>query len=139
MKYTYWVRIRAGRLLVILLAVALYICLVVVDGMRVFPGTLTSYITAGLPWVVFGLSVFVSLMFLGIGSLVWVYARNRSIALLLFSFSCTMMMTFAVQSGASLGDPLLSAIGAVGADTALLLLAILLFSFPSSFSHFHCV
>ena len=136
MKSTFWFRIRAGRLLVILLAVAFYICLVVVDGMRVFPHQLTSNVVSGLPWASFGLSSFVALMFLAVGSLVWVYARNRSIALLLFSFSCTMMMTFAAQSGASLGDPLLSAIGAVGADLSLLLLAILLFSFPGKFSSF---
>jgi signal transduction histidine kinase len=135
-KYTFWLRIKAGRLLVILLAVALYICLVVVDGMRVFPHDPTSNVAPWLPWATFGLSSFVALMFLAVGSLVWVYARNRTIAFLLFGFSCTMTMAFAAQAGASLGDPLLSAIGAIGADLSLFLLAILLFFFPSKFSSF---
>ena len=37
MRYAYWVRMRAGRLLVIVLAIALYICLVIIDGMLSLP------------------------------------------------------------------------------------------------------
>jgi signal transduction histidine kinase len=132
MKYTYWVRIRAGRLLVILLAVALYICLVAVDAMRVFPHALTNSVASGLLWATFGLSAFVSLMFLAIGSLVWIYARDRGLASLLFGFSCSIMVVFAVQTGASMNDALLTSIGGLAATLSLLLLAILILLFPEN-------
>ena len=132
MKYTYWVRMRADRLLVILLAVVLYICLVILDSMTFFPYEFTSNAPVGLPWVVFGLSAFVALMFLAIGTLIWLYARDREVARLLFGFSCSMMVVFAVQTGASSGSNVLSAIGDTAAALSLLLLAILLFFFPKN-------
>lgn len=132
MKYTYWVRMRAERLLVIVLAVALYICLVATDGMRVFPNARTYSAASGLLWATFGLSAFVALMFLAIGSLVWIYARDRRLASLLFGFSCSVMVVFAVQIGASMEDALLGSIGGLAATLSLLLLAILLLLFPEN-------
>ncbi len=130
MKYTYWVRLRAGRLLVIVLAAALYICLVSATGMRVFPHAQTNNAASGLLWATFGLSAFVAIMFLAVGSLVWIYARDRRLASVLFGFSCSVMVAFAVQTGATMKDTLLTSIGGTAATLSLLLLTILLLLFP---------
>ena len=71
-------------------------------------------------------------MFLAVSTLVWLYASDRGIARLLFGFSCSMMVVFAVQTGASSGSSILSAIGDTAATLSLLLLAILLFFFPKN-------
>ena len=130
MGYVYWFRIRAGRLLVVVLAVALYICLVIVDGLLSLPYEFTSNTSVWIPWIIIGFPAFVALMFLAIGTLVWLYASDRSLALLLFGFSCSMMVVFAVQTGANSGNNVLAAIGDTAATLSLLLMAILLFFFP---------
>jgi len=136
MRYAHWIRIRAGRLLVILLAVALYICLVIVDGMLSLPYEFTNSTSVWLPWMIFGFPAFVALMFLAVSTLVWLYASDRGIARLLFGFSCSMIAVFTVQTGASASIGVLVAIGDTAATLSLLLLAILLFFFPKNlFSH----
>lgn len=132
MRYAYWVRKRVGRLLVIVLALALYICLVIVDGMLSLPYEFTSNTSVWLPWMIFGFPAFVALMFLAVSTLVWLYARDRSLARLLFGFSCSMMVVFAVQTGANSGSGVLLDIGDTAATLALLLLAVLLFFFPKN-------
>ncbi len=132
MRYAYWVRMRAGRLLVIVLAVALYICLVIVDGMLSLPYEFANNASVWLPWLIFGFPAFVALMFLAVGVLVWLYASERGVARLLFGFSCAMMVVFAVQTGASSGITVLVAIGDIAADLSLFLLSVLLFFFPKN-------
>ncbi len=132
MRYAYWVRMRAVRLLVIVLAVALYICLLIIDGMISLPYEFAHNASAWLPWMIFGFPALVALMFLAVSTLVWLYASDRGIAVLLFGFSCSMMVVFAVQTGASAGINILVAIGDTAATLALLLLAILLFFFPKN-------
>jgi len=132
MRYVHWVRIRAGRLLVIVLAVALYICLVIVDGMLSLPYAFTGNTPVWLPWMIFGFPALVALMFLAVSTLVWLYASDRRLACLLFGFSCSIMVVFAVQTGANSGNGVLSNIGGIASTFALLLLAILLFFFPKN-------
>lgn len=132
MKYAYWFHIRAGRLLVVFLALALYICLVIANGMLSLPYEFTSHASVWLPWMIFGFPAFVALMFLAVSTLVWLYASDRGLARLLFGFSCSMMVVFAVQTGASSSNGVLSDIGDTAATLALLLLAILLFFFPKN-------
>ncbi len=86
MRYAHWVRIRAGRLIVIVLAVALYICLVIVDGMLSLPNEFTGNTPVWLPWMVFGFPALVALMFLAVSTLVWLYASDRGLARLLLAF-----------------------------------------------------
>src|SRR5712692_1183996 len=110
MQYLSWARIRTGRLLVILPAVVIYFLLLTVDGLRFFPHIVINSSSLFLSWLRFGFSALVALMFLAVGILVWLYARSRFVASLLFSFSFTMMVTFAVQTGAVSNDPLFSTI-----------------------------
>src|SRR5438876_1053874 len=82
MRYTHWVRTRMRRLLTVLLALLVYSLLLTVDGLRFFPQKVVE--SSFLLWLRFGFSALVALLFLAIGTLVWLYARNRHVALLLF-------------------------------------------------------
>jgi len=110
-----------------------YFLLLSVDALRFFPRDVTDFSSLLLPWARFGFSALVALLFLAVGSLVWLYARNRSVALILFSFSFTMMVTFAVQTGAASDDPLLSAIGDSIVSLSLSLFSVLLLLFPRNY------
>jgi len=82
----------------------------------------------------FGFSAFVALLFLAVGALVWLYARERRVALLLLAFSFTMMMSFAIETGAALSnDPLLSLIGGMSSALAVLSFSVLLLLFPKNY------
>lgn len=134
MRYAYWARvIRAGRLLAVLLATLIYFLLLAVDAMRFFPQIGANSSVPVPAWARFGFSALVALLFLAVGSLVWLYARNRLVALLLFGSSFSMMVTFAVETGAVLNDPLLSAIGQIGSALAILLFSALLMLFPKNY------
>jgi len=128
MKYIQWARARSGRLLAVLLVTLIYFLLLAVDALRFFPYHMTT-----LSWVQYGFSAFVALLFLAVGTLVWLYARDRLVALLLFGFSFTTMMTFAVETGAVLNDPLLSLIGNTSSALAVLLFPVLLLFFPQNY------
>lgn len=131
MKYRHWVRTRMGRLLTVLLALLIYFLLLTVDGLRFFPQGVGG--SSFLLWLRFGFSALVALLFLAIGTLVWLYARNRQVALLLFCFTFTMMAAFAVETGASSDDSLLSAIGDMSSVLSVFLFALLLLFFPKSY------
>jgi len=134
MRYIQWTRTRAGRLLAILLGALIYLLLLTIDGLRFFPYETSHHVSLLLAWMSFGFSAFVALLFLAVGALVWLYARERRVALLLLAFSFTMMMSFAVEAGAALiGDPLLSLIGGMSSGLAVLLFSILLLLFPKNY------
>jgi len=133
MRYVHWARTRIRRLLIILLAIITYFLLLIVDGLRYFPQFVSSNSSYWLPLMRFGFSAFVALLFLAVGTLVWLYARDRRVASLLFSFSFSMMVAFAVQTGANLGDPLLSVVGGISSILSLLQLFVLLLLFPKNY------
>src|SRR5437764_2276171 len=133
MRYVYWARARTGRLFIILLTVIIYFSLLTVDALRYFPHFVSVSSPHWLPWVRYGFSAFVALMFLAVGALVWLYARSRRVALLLFCFSFTMTVAFAVQTEAALNDVLFSTIGTVSGSLALLLFSTLLLLFPKNY------
>src|SRR5438477_6283124 len=133
MRYVHWARTRVRRLLIILLAIMIYFLLLIVDALAYFPHFMSNSTPYWLPWMRFGFSAFVALMFLAVGALVWLYARSRLMALLLFCFSFTMTVAFAVQTGAALNDVLFSTIGTVSGSLALLLFSTLLLLFPKNY------
>ncbi len=130
MRYVQWTRTRAGRLLAILLVVLIYLLLLTIDGWRFFPYETSHNIPLLLIWMSFAFSELVALLFLAVGILVWLYARTRLVALVLFGFAFAMMTTFAVETGDISGDSLLSTIGVISGALALLLFAALLLLFP---------
>lgn len=122
-------RVRAGRLLVGLCALAILIVLASIDGQQVFSQPSSN--SAFLPTVPgFGISIFIGVMFLALGMLVWLYARKRHVAWLLFCFSCATMVAFILQTGALSGNLLLTALSNSSAAIAVAMLATLLLFFP---------
>ncbi len=109
MKHIFGLRMKTKRLIVVGGALLFYLLLIGIDAERTFSYGINT--ASPFLWTVFGSSVLIALLFLAIGSLVWLYARNRFIASLLFCFSFTMMVTFVVETGATANDPLLSALG----------------------------
>src|SRR5947209_3657251 len=136
MRYFYWIRSRTGRLFVILLATLAYFFFLTLDGLHYFPNYVPDHGSYWLAWVRFGFSAYISLMFLAVGALVWLYARSRRVATLLLLFCLTMMAAFAVQTDSALKDtialPLLTVIGNVAATMALYLFSIFVLLFPKN-------
>src|SRR5258706_12891884 len=105
----------------------------VLDGLRFFSPGVAKPISLTQMWILFNFSTFVALIFLTIGAFVWLYARDRRLALLLFLSSLSMMSSFAVQTAGTLNDPLLSTIGDVSSAISLYLFLMLLLLFPRNF------
>ncbi|MEO8972940.1 MAG: hypothetical protein ABI406_15240, partial [Ktedonobacteraceae bacterium] len=78
----------------------------------------------------FGFDAFVAFMFLALGTLVWLYARDRVTARLMYGVSCAVMFTFALETATTAGSPFAQAIVGVCSSLALLLFALLLLHFP---------
>src|SRR5947209_13565866 len=132
-----WPRVNARRLFAVLLATLVFCLLVGVQAQRVFPHDPKDLFAQVLLWCQFGITALVALVFLAVGALVWLYARDRRVAHVLFGFCLAMMLTFAAlsgNSGGAVGSPsLFDTIS--GASTALSvpLLAVLLLLFPRSY------
>ncbi len=123
---------RLGRYVILFLTVVVFTLLLVLDAQIVFT-TRSAYVSFLSNTISFGFSVFITIAFLAIGTLVWLFARERRVALLLFCFTFTMMMTFTLQTGTLTGNPILSVISDVGAALALAFFAFLLLLFPNNF------
>jgi len=135
MRYGSWARIRTGRLLVILIAVVLYVLLLIVDGLHFFSPT-TS--VSPLDWARFGFSAFIAILYLAVGALVWLFARDRRVAFLLFCFSFTMMVVFAVETAAvQTNDARIQTITDISSSLTLILFSILLLIFPKNYLASH--
>ncbi len=127
MRFIRLIHARPGRSFVVFFTLLIFVTLLVIDAQRSFtriPGNISPNMLR------FGFSMFVVLAFLAVGTIVWLFARERWVAFLLFCFSFTMMMAFTLQTGAQSGDPVLSAISDSGASMSLTLFATLLLFFP---------
>src|SRR5215831_15400213 len=129
MRYLAWARVRVGRLLVILLALLVYFLLLSIEAVYFLPQRGTNPYSL----LLFGFSAFVALVSLAVGALVWLYARDRRVALLLFCYSFTMMVTFAAETGSVLNDPLFSTLSASSSTLSLSLFSALLLLFPKNY------
>jgi hypothetical protein len=104
------------------------------DGLHYFSHYVPDNGSYWLAWVRFGFSAYISLMFLAVGALVWLYARSRRVATLLLLVCLTLMMAFAVETDSALVDalPLLMVIGTVASSLAIYMFAILVLFFPKN-------
>src|SRR5215469_4396102 len=127
MRYVYWAHVRVGRLLAVVLALLVYLLLLSSEALLFLPRHPSDF-----P-LLFGFSSLVALLFLAVGALVWLYARDRRVALLLFGYCITTMATFAVEMGSVLNDPLSSAISSAGSVLSLSLFSALLLLFPRNY------
>lgn len=118
---------RAGRWLLILLSSALCALLLVVNALGLFPQE-DNLSTISLAR--FGFSALTALIYLAVGSLVWLFARKRGVASLLFCFSLTMMVTFANETDRNTYGALFATVTGMSSVIALASFAILLLMFP---------
>src|SRR5437016_7748243 len=135
-----WPRVYANRLFTVLLVALIYGLLVSVKAQHVFPqGAAAANLDSQvLLWFQFGVSVLVSLIFLAVGALIWLFASERRVALLLFGFCSSMMLNFAALTSGSASDAssfylLFEAISSASTALAVPLLATLLLLFPKSY------
>jgi signal transduction histidine kinase len=127
-------RKRIIRLGFVVLAVIVYFLLLLIDAIHFFPNHFSgSALALSLVWAQYGFSALVAFMFLSVGSLVWLYGRNRSVAVPLFCFTFTMMVTFTMETAASSNDALSLAITGAASSLALVFFLILLLRFPTDF------
>lgn len=84
-------------------------------------------------WERLGFSALSAFLFLAVGMVVWLYARDRTIAWLLLCFCSAMTVSLAVAPAAKENDPTLSAVGVISGGYALMAFAILLLFFPYNF------
>ncbi|HLX39381.1 MAG TPA: HAMP domain-containing sensor histidine kinase [Ktedonobacteraceae bacterium] len=78
----------------------------------------------------FGFNTFVSFMFLALGVLVWLYARDRVTARLMYGVTCAVMFSFALETATDAGSLFAQTVSGACSSLALLLLALLLLHFP---------
>lgn len=121
-------RNRTGRWLLILIALGLCIPLLIINALILFPqgNNLSS-----LDLAYFGFSAFTALIYLAVGSMVWLFARQRYVARLLFCFSLAMMVTFANETASTmLHYAFFNIVTGISVVTALTSFALLLLVFP---------
>jgi signal transduction histidine kinase len=121
------------RLLVVGCTTLAYISLLSIDMSDTFQG----YPAKAFPfstWLSFGFAELVGLLFFLAGTLVWLYARDRLVALLLYCFSYSIAITFVLHS-ATLADggSILSLIAAIASILALPPLALFTLVFPQNY------
>lgn len=138
MRYLNWVRIHTGRFLSILFAVAVFFFLSYAGGLRFFPGSSASATKLASFWLSFGFSSLIALIFLAVGSLIWLFARDRRVAFLLLCFSFTSMTTFVVETGSVVYKKasLPGVITGMSSPLALGFFAIFLLLFPRNYLAF---
>ncbi len=132
---SFWMRVRANRLLFILVSVVVYIALALVDAKQTFPYAATTYPFILPLWLSFGFSLSVALIFLAVGSLIWFYSQDRQVSFLLFSFSCSTMVVFELETATSaelVNNHLLNILSGIATLFSLFLFAILLLIFPKN-------
>lgn len=133
MKYLSWVRLRVGRFLIIFIAFVVYCILLYLGELRFFPSAHANAASLSSFWLLLGFSALISLMFLAVGSVVWLFARDRHVALLLFCCSFTTMMLFALEIGSVQNDKVSSILDGVASSFTLAFLAIFLLLFPRDY------
>src|SRR5579859_5064039 len=95
-----WIHTRAKRALVVFFALILYGALLFASAEYTFQYSKNS--ASLLLWGSFGFSAFTGLIFLAVGSLVWIYVKERRVALVLFGLSLTMMSAIVIKDAADL-------------------------------------
>jgi hypothetical protein len=130
MRYLYRWRARAGRMLVVSLAILTCVALLGINASQNFSQNTSSL---QFLWLSYGFSALTALIFLVVGIFVFLYARDRRVALLLFCFSVAMMVTFAVETATRTSKNVFSMLASVSSTLALAWLSLLLLYFPKNY------
>ena len=116
-----------GRWFLIVGAGVLCAGLLIVNALYLFTG---NNHPSFLVLASFGFSAFTASIYLAVGSLVWLFARRRLVAHLLFCSSLAVMVTFANETASGSHIPLLAALTGASGVIALTSFTILLLIFP---------
>src|SRR5258708_11448682 len=120
-------RKRVGRWLLILIVAGLCVALLVINALNFFPqGSNLSPTSLAH----FGISALTALVYLAVGSLVFLFARQRRVAQLLFCFALSMTVTFANETASGSRDAWFAVVTGISGVVALASFAILLLIFP---------
>ena len=125
-----WVQIKIKRMLAIFLASLAYLFLEFLNTQSFFSQNLFDISSSS--WLYFGFFSLTAFIFLAVGSLVWLYACDRHIALLLFSASLALMAAFSVETGQA-NNLALSAINVFSGIVAVPLSSALFLLFPRNY------
>jgi len=120
-------RKRVGRWLLILIVAGLCVGLLVVNALNFFPQG-SNLSPSSLAH--FGISALTALVYLAVGSLVFLFARQRRVAQLLFCFALAMTVTFANETASGSRDAWFAVVTGISGVVALASFAILLLIFP---------
>ncbi len=121
---------RMGRWGLILASSTLYLCLLGANALTQFSaGAGMSFFNLAR----FGFSAFTALVYLAVGSLVWLFARERRVAHLLLLFSLAMVVIFANETVHNLSGSLLATATGISGVVALTAFALLLLVFPYNY------
>ena len=134
--FGYRTRIKLLRTMIVFAAVATYTALAIADSKYTFSFKATSTVFPLPTFISFGISLFIALIFLLVGSLVWYYARDRKVALLLCSFCYVSMMPFELETSALVdtsGRSWVTLLSHLSSTSVIFLLALLLLTFPKNF------
>lgn len=121
---------RTARTASLALIGALYVLLLIYEALQA--DRLAPPRTHDAMWAWYATYALSGALFFGVGALVWLYgyARQRTVAALLFWFCNLVMLAFGSLSGATLGDNFSNALGASTSALAVLCLFLLLLRFP---------
>ncbi|HEY7417108.1 MAG TPA: hypothetical protein VH593_18115, partial [Ktedonobacteraceae bacterium] len=132
-KYAHRAYVNMPRLLVVACTMLAYISFLSIDMSDTFQG----YPVKAFPfstWLSFGLAEFIGLLFFLSGTLVWLYARDRIVASLLYCFSYSTAIVFTLQSAALRSNtPSFHIITAVASIFAMLFLVLFTLTCPLNY------
>ena len=121
---------RNRRLLLLVGAAILLVLVLIADGESLSWSSIADSERLSLT-VWYTVSILIALLFFGVGAIVWLYGRQRRVAVLLFGFCYMMTLVFGTLIGVNSGDKLLNAVTNSCCALAVPFLTTLLLSFPN--------
>ena len=132
-KFAHRVYVSVPRLLVVGCTTLAYIFLLSIDISDTFQGYPVKVFPFST-WLSFGFAELIGLCFFLVGTLVWLYARDRVVALLLYCFSCLTATVFILQSAAlRSNEPFFHVVPAVASIFAVLFLVLFTLTCPVNY------
>jgi signal transduction histidine kinase len=129
-KFAHRAYVNVPRLLVVACTTLAYVSLLCIDMSDTFQG----YPVKAFPfstWLSFGLAELIGLLFFLVGTLVWLYARDRVVALLLYAFSYAIAVAFILQTATFRNNtPVFNIVTAITSISAVLCLALFMLMCP---------
>ncbi|GCF07681.1 GAF domain-containing sensor histidine kinase [Dictyobacter arantiisoli] len=129
MQSNYTMLMKPQRILLLLLAIFIFCCVFLLDGLSIRLPSIHDQTEAIVLWTSFGFSLLTALIFLLVCQNVLFYARNRSVVLRFLGFSLSMLATFGTLNYICT-SPWLSLLNIFSLISALIFLSNLFFSFP---------